>query len=271
MGAAVWKAADGQTADGGAPYNWDEAAAFHIGRKDLDLSLYSIGGTVTPGILYSPWEFNWKRDADFPDGVKTHAHAPPIFNHGLVNLRGNSYDPIAVEAAQNDMYKIYAITAIRSAIKYGWKAYGGGTFSDKYLAEGALYWRSASGYLSTFDKTTVQEIDAIFDLSRTTFTEQDACNVKTKVESLYLAAGISCAEVGTWKDVVADTCLDTACTPSGNDTLSDGSTDYVAGCVADAGETTTAEPGATTAQEVSQALTAHLSGAFLVAVAAIFA
>jgi hypothetical protein len=32
MGAAIWKAADGQLSDAGAPYAWDEAAAFYIGN-----------------------------------------------------------------------------------------------------------------------------------------------------------------------------------------------------------------------------------------------
>lgn len=82
-------------------------------------------------------ECNWKRDADFPDGVITHAHAVTIFNHGLVNLRGISHDDAKVNEAQSHAYKIYAITAIRSAIQYSWKAYSDGTFSDKYLAEGS--------------------------------------------------------------------------------------------------------------------------------------
>mmetsp|Transcript_25221 Transcript_25221/g.69321 ORF Transcript_25221/g.69321 Transcript_25221/m.69321 type:complete len:429 (-) Transcript_25221:340-1626(-) len=249
MGAAIYKAADGQTSDTGAAYNWDEAAAFHIGRKEL-LEAFTVGELTTPGSLYSPWEFNWKRDADFPDGVKTHAHAPPIFNHGLLNLRDSNYDAAEVKKAQDEIYKIYAITAIRSAIKYGWKAYGGGSFVDKYLAEGALYWRSASGYLSTFNKTVVQQVDDIFDLQKTTFSKEDACQVLTLVESLYDDAGISCAEVGTWKD--AEDCLASACS-GGSDTLSDGDTNYVSGCVEDDGHdhgddtTTTPEAAASVA------------------------
>ena len=65
---------------------------------------------------------------------------------------------------------------------------------------------------------------------------------RAQVESLYESAGISCAEVGTWKGVEAGSCLDAACTPTGEDTLSDGDTNYVSGCVADA----PADPPATT-------------------------
>jgi len=232
MGAAIKKAADGQTADTGAPYNWDEGVAFHIGRKEL-ADTFTIGGTTTPGTLYSPWEFNWKRDADYPDGVITHAHAMPIFNHGLLNIR--TYNAQALAGAQTEIYKIYAITAIRSAIKYGWKAYNGGTMEPKYLAEGAMYWRSASGYLSTFNKSVVEQVDAIFALDKTSFSKEDACSIKTHVESLYEAAGISCAEVGTWKD--ATDCLANPCSPAGADTLSDGNDNYIAGCVAESADT----------------------------------
>merc|ERR1719188_2345706 len=120
MGAAVWKAADGSTADSEAPYAWDEAAAFYIGNiKPV------IGDGYTgkaPGNLYSPYEFNWKRDADFPDGISTHTEAVPILNLGLKSLRGTDYSADKVAAAQAAMYKVFSIAAIRSAIKYSWKA-----------------------------------------------------------------------------------------------------------------------------------------------------
>ena len=93
--------------------------------------------------------FNWKRDDDFDDGLSTHAAAPPILNLGLLNVRG-SYDAAKVASAQLAMYKIYAIAAIRSALKYANKAYNDGTFQEKYLAEGWAYWRSASGHLRGF-------------------------------------------------------------------------------------------------------------------------
>ena len=54
----------------------------------------------------------------------------------------------------------------------------------KYLAEGWAYWRSASGYISTFNATTVQAVDALFDLNLTAVPENTACTVKTLVESL---------------------------------------------------------------------------------------
>jgi len=242
MGAALKKAADGNTGDYEAAYAWDEAAAFHIGRKELG-SAYTIGGTTTPGSLYSPWEFNWKRDSDFPNGVQTHALALPIFNFGLVNLRGNAYNRTNLEQAQADIYKIYAITAIRSAIKYGWKAYGGGTFSAKYLAEGALYFRSASGYLSKFNSTIVQEVTQLFGLSRTSFTEADACSVKTKLESMYTQAGISCDEVGAWRSAPTGSCVKAACT-GGSVTLTAPNTNYVAGCTTEQDQQTTSSASA---------------------------
>ena len=158
FGAAVWKAADGQTADDKAAYAWDEGAAFYIGNIN---PLVGDGYTGSaPGNLYSPYEFNWKRDVDFPDGISTHTQAVPILNYGLINLRGDAYNASNVKEAESAMYKVFSIAAIRSAIKYAWKAYNDGTMEPKYLAEGWAYWRSASGYMSTFNTTAVQATKA---------------------------------------------------------------------------------------------------------------
>ena len=55
-------------------------------------------------------------------------------NYGLLNLRGPGYTTIKVQEVQTAMYKIFGIAAIRSAIKYVWKAYGYRVFSEKHLA-----------------------------------------------------------------------------------------------------------------------------------------
>merc|ERR1711920_934962 len=116
--------------DTGAPYAWDEAAAFFIGNIEPVIGDGYTGNA--PGNLYSPYEFVWKRDNDFPDGTQTHMSAVAILNYGLINTRGSGYNAQNVNMAQTAMYKIMSIAAVRSAIKYSWKAYGGGTFVDKY-------------------------------------------------------------------------------------------------------------------------------------------
>jgi len=234
MGAAVAKAAAGNRSDVEAPYNWDEAAAFYIGNIKPALG-NGRNGTI-PGNLYSPYEFNWKRDADFPDGVSTHEMAIPILNEGLLSLRSSSYDAAKVERAQTAMYKIFAIAAIRSALKYSKKAHDGGengAFSEKYLAEGWAYWRSASGWMSTVDKTKVQEIDGLLSLSLTEVPADTPCQIKTKVESMYAGLGITCAMVGAWKGAPDQHCLKTACSDSSTEKLPTGSDAYVDMCQAE--------------------------------------
>lgn len=175
----------------------------------------------------------WKRDGDFPGGTQAHTSAIKILNYGLTNSRGSDYNADNFNAAQTAMYKIMAITAIRSAIKYSWKAYGGGTFVDKYLAEGWSYWRSASGYISTVDKTAVQKIDALLDLSQTSIPASTPCDIKKQVESMYVGLGITCAMVGRWEDAEPGSCLDSICDDTGNTaTLHAGSTAYVDMCKA---------------------------------------
>jgi len=230
MGAALWKAADGSTSDVGAPYAWDEAAAFFIGNI-----VASSGDGYTgkaPGNLYSPYEFAWKRDTDFPQGTSMHTASVPIFNYGLINCRGSDYNAANLAAAQLGIYKIIAVTAIRSAIKYSWKAYNNGTFKDYYLAEGWAYWRTGSGYIASListTKATVQQIDTLLDFSLTDVPATTPCTIKTHLESMYQAIGISCAIVGEWKD--AEGCLATACDDTGNtNTLMSGSTAYVDMC-----------------------------------------
>jgi len=131
-----------------------------------------------------------------------------------------------------------------------------------------MYWRSASGYLSNFNKAVVQEIDAIFDMSKTSFSMQDACDVKTKVESLYADAGISCFEVGVWKD--AEGCIADACTPTGEDTLFNGNPTYVSGCAPAPADMSGTEPD-DGGDQVSSAATKGLTFAAAAAVVSVLA
>lgn len=228
MGAAIWKAADGQRTDAGAPYAWDEAAAFYIGNVVPVLGDGYTGSA--PGNLYSPYEFIWKRDIDFPAGTQLHTVSVPILNYGLLNIR--TYDATALANAQTAMYKIFAIGAIRSALKYSWKAYDtDGAYSDKYHAEGWAYWRSASGYIASVNKTAAEAVDALLDLSLTSIPATTPCTIKTTLEATYPNLGITCAMVGKWKDAVASSCLDSICDDTGNtNTLLSGSTEYVDMC-----------------------------------------
>ena len=50
MGAAVWKAAQGQTEDTKAAYAWDEAAAFYVGNVETRLRSSGHG----PFMVHSP-------------------------------------------------------------------------------------------------------------------------------------------------------------------------------------------------------------------------
>eukprot|EP00438_Fugacium_kawagutii_P027124 Skav225187 [mRNA] locus=scaffold3065:22022:31600:+ [translate_table: standard] len=230
LGAAVWKGEQGQTDDGQAAYAWDEGAAFHIGNVEPVIGDGYTGSV--PGNLYSPYEFNWKRDNDFPDStISTQQASVGALNYGLINLRG-TYNAAAVESAQLAMYKIYSIAAIRSALKYSNKARdSNGNLVEKYLAEGWAYWRSASGYMSTINKTAVEEVDALLDLSLTEVPAGTDCKIKTLVESMYPELGITCAMVGTWKDAEAGSCLATACSDDGNTaTLGPSSMDFVDMC-----------------------------------------
>ena len=195
------------------------------------------------------------RDADFPDGISTHAEAVPILNSGLGGLRG-TYDAQAVSDAQLSLYKIMSIAAIRSAIKYSWKA----TQDEKYVAEGAMYWRFASGYIASVspsNKALVQEVDAIFDLTTTgTLSDDKPCLVKTKVEAMYADLGITCQMVGDFEDAADVGCG--ACddgTATGE--LSDGSSDYGDTCMA---STTADDTG-----DASDAFAAQIPGTIAMA------
>jgi len=255
MGGAVWKGADGQTSDVGAPYAWDEAAAFYIGNIQPVVGDGYTGSA--PGNLYSPYEFNWKRDKDFPGGTAIHTAAIPIMNYGLINLRGSAYNAANVQSAQTAMYKIFSIAAIRAVIKYSWTARGDGTLNEEFLAEGWAYWRSASGYISTVNKATVQEIDALLDWSLTSIPATTPCEIKTKVESMYKALGISCAMVGVWNDAPAGSCLASPCSDTGNtNTLLAGSTTYVDMC-----KVAASEPMSSTAWHGAPAFTAIAAAA----------
>ena len=221
MGAAVWKAEDGQLTDTGAPYAWDEAVAFYVGNLEPATATESRSP-------YSPYEVFRMRDADFPDGISTHTEAVPILNSGLDGVRGTYVAPTVADA-QESMYKIMSIAAIRGAIEYSYRA----TLDEMHVAEGAMLWRFASGYIASVSsavKTLVQEIDLIFDLeTKGTLAADAPCTVKTKVEAMYADLGITCEMVGTWKDATdagCDACDDGSATGE----LSAGSSDYADTC-----------------------------------------
>lgn len=258
MGAAVWKADDGSLLDTGAPYAWDEAAAFYIGNV-VPANGDGYTGSA-PGNLYSPYEFMWKRDKDFPDGEATHETMVPILNYGLLNIR--TYNATNLVAAQTDLYRLMAIAAIRSALKYSWKAGPGADnqYSDKYHAEGWAYWRFASGWIASVSSTTkaaVQTVDALLSLSQTSINSSVPCTIMTTVEAIYPALGITCAMVGRWKD--ATDCLASSCSDDGGNTatLSAGSADYVDMC----NERDTTVAGAPHSATVAAVLTTAAAGA----------
>jgi hypothetical protein len=183
--AAIDKAAVADTrSDAASGHAWDEGWAFYRGPAE-------DGGDT-------PWEVAGKRDSNFPDGTVVATAIVPYFNAGLIAVRSATYDATAAEYARDVIYKMWAITYLRAALKY--LEISETTYGDKAHAEGYAYWMAIDGWWNSYDSASATSMREALDITKTSIASGTFCATKALMEAAYPSVGIDCGMVGTFED-----------------------------------------------------------------------
>eukprot|EP00403_Amphidinium_massartii_P008531 CAMPEP_0178411034 /NCGR_PEP_ID=MMETSP0689_2-20121128/21288_1 /TAXON_ID=160604 /ORGANISM="Amphidinium massartii, Strain CS-259" /LENGTH=462 /DNA_ID=CAMNT_0020032231 /DNA_START=78 /DNA_END=1466 /DNA_ORIENTATION=- len=240
---AINKANASNTDDAsGAPHAWDEGWAFYYGSHPAG-----------DGGKWSAWEFAYKRDFDYTNDVngttvatatKVTDEILPHFRQGLKGARTGDV-PMMIEA-RNNIYRLLALTSIRAALKYAYKAQYDGTtasYSDEYHMEAWAYFLAAAGWIEQAKSGAAATVLSLLDFKKTE-AQLDSnlyCAVKAALIPAYEPLGLDCEKVGVWKDLPASvscsnlpSCPATVTLPQGLASY-DFSTDSTAGSNVDCG------------------------------------
>merc|ERR1719201_750534 len=207
---------DAAAGTAGAADTWDQAYAVFVGvpggAAGTVGQLKSQGGDK--GVMQ-------KRDGDFPaPAVQARDQIMKHFAAGQKALLG-TYDATAATAAADEIRRLIGITFARATIKYSSTMKPADGYEAGPHAEGFCYWRAMAGWMSKkAGKNTAAEIDALLALSKNDadITQPDLhCSVKQKLETMLPGTGISCDDIGAYKDDTLYTCpADTYGTCSSN-------------------------------------------------------
>jgi hypothetical protein len=187
--AAIDKAAvEATRSDSVSGHAWDEGWAFYRGLNVDDQD--------------TPFEVAVKRDSDFPTGTQVSTIIKDYFNAGLIAVRSDTYDLAAAESNRDVIYKLWAITYLRAALKY--LEVSEATYSDKAHAEGYAYWMAIDGWWNSYDPDSASSMRAALAIYNTEIATGTFCATKAKMEAAYPAVGLDCNMVGTYKSSSID-------------------------------------------------------------------
>jgi len=152
-----------------------------------------------------------KRDSDFPDGLQALKWIPKLYERLQSAVRSAPYDAASAQTARSDIYRALLITYLRAAIKYAGKteaSINNGAYSPKYHSEGYTYWRAASAYVASINRTAADIVEDAFMLSKdeNSLSPTMHCQVKDALEASYAALGVDCSMVGHWTDYDPQKC-----------------------------------------------------------------
>eukprot|EP00972_Heterocapsa_arctica_P028241 4153655-Heterocapsa_arctica.AAC.1 len=197
---AITKAINNQTADGEAPHAWDEGWGFYYGAH------HSAAGA------FSSWEFTKKRDLDFcwdtanqpvSGTAEGTAKVLEYFMQGEEAARAGDVETMV--AARNNIYRVFALSSIRAALKYSeqmlYSASGEYRYSDEYHMEAYTYFLAAAGWVEQASPNAGKDVLALLDFKRN-YTASDStlfCQVRAKLIRAYASLGLDCDLVGEWK------------------------------------------------------------------------
>jgi hypothetical protein len=180
---AMQKAEDGSfDPEAGAPHNWDEAWAFYHG-VDPDNAPYS---TAT------------KRGENFGTGTAVNDAILAAMERGRDALvAGNAAE---AQGAMDEVMKQIRITYIQATLRYASVvaddlAAGNAEAARTHQAEGWGFFRVIEPQIALVNESAAATIAGIYDLAAEPSDGAEA--VRTALESVYSAWGISAAEVGT--------------------------------------------------------------------------
>jgi len=185
--------------DTGSGHAWDEGWAFYYG--------------ASPDGKDSPWEVSMKRDGDFPDGAKVQTAIVPHFNKGLISVRNATYNANDAVEARDTIYRMWAITYLRAALKYLMIAEL--NYDEKAHSEGYAYYLPIHGWIHSKNSDVADLLLEKLAITQTSILSGSYCEAKTALEAAYPAIGINCSMMGIFvSDSINSIACDTPCTDS---------------------------------------------------------
>lgn len=196
---AITKAFNNETEDNQAAHAWDEGWAFMYGSH--------------PGSegFFGAWEFTMKRDSDFcvdADNKATVAMEgkSTMLKYFMAGQKASREGDVAtMVAARNDIYRVFALSSIRAALKYSaliqYSSSGEAKYNDEYHMEAYAYFLAAAGWIEQASPNAGKDVLALLDFkkSESQLTPNVYCEVKAKLVAAYAGLGLDCDLVGNWK------------------------------------------------------------------------
>jgi len=238
---AIMKASQGETDDAtGAPHAWDQAWALYYGACGEQCRQHC----VTSGwCRFSAWEATKKRDVDHaydsshqrvPGTVVASVAVTDYFLSGQRASRRASANMTALIEARDNIYRIFAVTAIRASLRYAYAMNRGAPLKYKSLNElvhmqAYAYFLTAAGWIEQASSGTGQRVLALLDYRSETGKVPISlyCDVKAALTSAYEALGLDCAKIGQDKAIPATMQCEVVPACPVEVTLPKGAPDYV--------------------------------------------
>mmetsp|Transcript_30914 Transcript_30914/g.91800 ORF Transcript_30914/g.91800 Transcript_30914/m.91800 type:complete len:189 (+) Transcript_30914:3-569(+) len=133
-------------------------------------------------------------------------------------------------AARNDIYRVFALSSIRAALKYSaliqYSSSGEAKYNDEYHMEAYAYFLAAAGWIEQASPNAGKDVLALLDFkkSESQLTPNVYCEVKAKLVAAYAGLGLDCDLVGNWKghNSTVLPCTSTMATCPANTTVPEG-------------------------------------------------
>ncbi|CAE8595708.1 unnamed protein product [Polarella glacialis] len=185
--AAIKKVESGDSADGsGSTLAWDEGWAFYYGSE-------------TDG-AEAAWGEAAEYDADFAGNgsISVSTEIMAQFNAGLHFVRNSTANLTNAIRARDTIYKLWALTYIRAALKY--VELSETSYNGKVHAEGFAWYMAIDGFVASYHASAAQAMRDALNISKTSVPSGTFCAVKEQMLQALPAMGLDCKALGTFKD-----------------------------------------------------------------------
>jgi len=185
--AAIKKVESGDSADGsGSTLAWDEGWAFYYGSE--------------PDGAEAAWGAAAEYDADFAGNgsITVSTEIVAQFNAGLHFVRNSTANLTNAIRARDTIYKLWALTYIRAALKY--VELSETSYNGKVHAEGFAWYMAIDGFVASYHASAAKAMRDALNISKPSVPSGTFCAVREQMLQALPAMGLDCKALGTFKD-----------------------------------------------------------------------
>jgi len=184
---AIKKLENGDSADGsGSTLAWDEGMAFYYGSEP-DGTEAAFGEAA-------------EYDADFESNgsIAVSTEIVSQFNAGLHFVRNSTANLTNAIGARDTIYKLWALTYIRAALKY--VELSETSYDGKVHAEGFAWYMAIDGFVASYHASAAKAMRDALNISKPSVLSGTFCAVRDQILQALPAMGLDCKALGTYKD-----------------------------------------------------------------------